>query len=161
MKFREYDLPTDTNYMDLDEVPEDTKQILDIYDGIYGRAAVYRAERANELLDKFVDQQCFIVEEDESGEDDMDVIAVANYRQEMKRGFAWLEGLAVRDDYRRQRTVGRFVLENLVEITRESGLFEIRLKSVPTAVPFYQRNGFVVIEGNKDFVQPNMSLEIK
>lgn len=160
MKFREYELPSDTNYATLEEVPENTKQILDIYDEINGRTAVYRAERVNELLDKFVDQQCYIAEDDESDDDELDVLAVANYCQEPKEGFAWLEGLAVHPE-QRCHGVGRYVLKHLVDITRDSGLHEIRLRSVETAVRFYQHNGFIVIENSKDPLYTHMSREIK
>lgn len=162
MKFREYSLPTDTNYVSLEEVPEDAKQILDIYDGIYGRTAVYHPERANELLDEFAGQQCFIAEEDDSDDIDLDILAVANYRQETKNGLAWLEGLAVHPEQRR-RGVGRYVLENLVEITRESGLCEMRLKSVsvPETILFYQRNGFLVLDQDDDPLYTHMFREIK
>lgn len=159
MKFREYDLPVDANYASLDEIPDDTKQLLDIYEAINNRSAVYRAERANILLDGFIDQQCYIAEEDDLDEEEVEILAVANYRREMQEGFAWVEGLAVHHEQRRAG-IGRYVLDNLVEITRESGLSEIRLRSVPGAVSFYQRNGFVVMEGDEVELHPHMSREI-
>lgn len=160
MKFREYALPFDTNYVSLEEVPEDTKQILDIYEEIDNHTEEWDAERVNVLLDEFAYQQCYIAEDDESNDGDLDLLAVASYRQEVKKGYAWIEGLAVHPDHRKRR-VGSFVLNNLVEITRESGLSEIRLESVPTAVAFYQHNDFVVMEGSETRKRPIMSREIK
>jgi ribosomal protein S18 acetylase RimI-like enzyme len=161
MNFREYELPVDANYASVDEVPEATRQILEVYEAINNRSTIYRPERVNALLDEFVGQECYIVEdEEESDEDYLELLGVANYRKERKKGFGWVDGLAVHPE-QRSIGVGRFVLDNLVEITRDSGLSEIRLKSVPSAVSFYQRNGFVVMEESLNDPHPYMSREIK
>lgn len=158
MKFREFDLPTNTNYASLDEVPENTMQILDIYDTIEHYISQNGAMGVNEVLDEFMGQQCYIAEEDDL-DDELDVLAVSSYRKEMKEGYAWLEALAVRPDLRGSG-VGSYVIDRLVEVSRDSGLAEIRLASEPTAVPFYQRNGFVIIDSKVVNKRPQMVRDI-
>lgn len=159
MKFREYALPFDTNYVSLDEVPEGTKQILDVYEEITNHSDEWGAGRINELLDEFTDQQCYIAEDDESTDDDFELMAVANYRTEIRKGYAWIEGVAVHPDHR-GRGVGNFVINNLIEIARQSGLREIRLASVQSAIDFYRRNDFVVMGETETRERTVMSREI-
>lgn len=163
MKFHERFLPSGASYVSLDEVPEDARDILGIYNAINGQDGVDCASDINQLLDEFEDQHCYVVEADEDDieDDDSPVLAVANYRKEYRAGYAWLEGLAVRPQDRKLGLVGRFALRNLVEVTRESGLSEIRLRSVPSAVSFYQRNGFVVLDEECANGDAKMSHEIR
>jgi GNAT superfamily N-acetyltransferase len=153
LNFREQELPQ-ADYDALYDVPEDVKNILDIYEGIDGRSGVYRVERANELLDKFVDQQCFIAEE--SDEDELVVQAVANYRASQKSNYGFIEGLAVHPESR-GRGIGGFVINQLVQVAANDGLAELRLRSVPRAVPLYQRHQFVIIDGDENESHPVMS----
>lgn len=154
-QFREYPLPVDTVYESLYDVPDDVQAILDIYEGIKGCLSVKEVGRVNDLLlEDFADQQCFIAEEVD--EDETVIIAVANYRKNLKRNFGYLEGLAVEHESRKQK-IGAYMLENIIEETKKSGIREVRLSSVRTAISFYQQNGFNIIDGNEKAIYPVMS----
>lgn len=154
MDFRERQLPVGSTYNDLDDVPSDIKKLLTIYDSVNGRNAIYQVERVHELLDEFANQQCYVT--DESEEDGAVLLAVANYRQKIEEGFGWIEGLAVAP-YKREMGVGRFVINQLVTVAQQNNLHELRLQSIPSAVPFYEKQQFSIMDGEENKSHPKMS----
>ncbi|HET8883894.1 MAG TPA: GNAT family N-acetyltransferase, partial [Candidatus Saccharimonadales bacterium] len=115
-------------------------------------------ERVHLLLEAFASQQCYVATE--ADEDITTLLAVANYRKKTNRDFAWLEGLAVTPHRRGMGIVGRFVIDQLVIVTQQNNLSEIRLQSVPSAVPFYEKNQFSIMDGEENEFHPRMSRRV-
>jgi GNAT superfamily N-acetyltransferase len=128
-------LPTDTTYESLDEVPQKVRDPLEIYSAINGREnGIQTIDDVHDILDDFAGQQVFGTYQLDEGESVLQ--AVANYRSVPNRGFAWIEGIAVRRNARGLH-IGSFALKHLIRLAEQTeGIEELGLRSVESAVTF-------------------------
>ena len=85
---------------------------------------------------------------------------LAGYFNNPSQGFSYISAFHVRISFRRMH-IGRLLMDKAVEISREAGFHELRLKvnkDNDSGLSFYKRYGFVVI--NEDAKQFEMNYKL-
>lgn len=130
-------LPTEDEFLEGGDFDAKTRQILTIYDEIYGRTGIELSpHRIAYLLEKFEQQSTFIARDQD---EDNEIVAVANVRFEQDQAF--IEGIAVHPDWRHEG-VGRELMTFIEEQGRQRQLGSVALRSVTSALVIYERLGY-------------------
>ncbi|MFZ2545881.1 MAG: GNAT family N-acetyltransferase [Candidatus Saccharimonas aalborgensis] len=120
---------------------------LRVYDAIHGvpRPGLPSLRHANEILRHFRHGNAAV-----AGIMGQRVVGLANYYTGGRgQSEAWLHGLAVDPDVRRQH-VGTHMLGFILDHMKSSGASICKLESLPEAVGFYEANGFTERDESDD-----------
>jgi len=144
--------------LDSGQVSPEIQRILDIYAQINVSSHFDSDDprKQKELLGEFVGRETFV-----GIGPDGQIQAVATYTTDMSPDYAWIEGLAVHPDHQgTKKHIGSTMVRNLVGIARLDERNAIELSAIPTAVPFWTKQGFKTTAVNPKSSNAMMRLEI-
>lgn len=152
-RFEELVLP---RYIDAADPP--VLAALDIYGDTNiireGYGGTLHNRRALTLFE-FIDRTPYVAWQDDT------IVAVANFRaNDRLKGHSFLEALVV-DKRRRREGFGKFMIDNLVRVTDDLGLENMRLRPLEQHVGYYATLGFIADEiVPKDSTRPFMTVNV-
>jgi GNAT superfamily N-acetyltransferase len=148
MQFKELLLPDFiTEYSD-----STVLRALRLYADLHADTQPDDIESLDESLDNFTGQRTFIALDADSR-----VQAVGNYALRPDVDYAWLEGLVV-SRQQRGAGIGRYMINNLVNVAIDDEREAIQLRSTASAQIFYEGLGFDYV--GIPTVNPLMRLDI-
>jgi GNAT superfamily N-acetyltransferase len=156
--YRTLELPFSDEVSTLSDISKRGREALSIYDQINGRhysgLDTITTARISELLEDFDHQECHIALDPTTRK----VIGTMSLDLSGRNlhDSAWVTGISVDRDYQ-----GLGIGKELLTIARQGAvqrsLGTIALRSVPSAIPFYLKQGFAYLNEQEDTPQPVMS----